>query len=115
MTKTRRADAELLSVSRGGSVSFWVSAARGSVSGLAKAETRAEASPTRSVCPPRATRSARRLDGRPATATAQVERDGESRPSLLVTVRGDDLELCVGVAAETNGWPCAATLRRDGG
>lgn len=47
---------------------------------------------------------------RPATATAQVERDGESRPSLLVTVRGDDLELCVGVAAETNGWPCAATL-----
>ena len=47
---------------------------------------------------------------RPATATAQVERDGESRPSLLVTVRGEDLELCVGVAAETNGWPCAATL-----
>jgi len=47
---------------------------------------------------------------RPATATAVVERDGESRPSLLVTVRGEDLELCVGVAAETNGWPCAATL-----
>ena len=47
---------------------------------------------------------------RPATATAAVERDGESRPSLLVTVRGEDLELCVGVAAETNGWPCAATL-----
>ena len=47
---------------------------------------------------------------RPATATAAVERDGESRPSLLVTVRGEDLELCVGVAAETNGWPCGATL-----
>ena len=47
---------------------------------------------------------------RPRSAVATIERDGESRPSLLVTVRGEDLELCVGVAAETNGWPCAAAL-----
>ena len=113
MTKTRRADAELLSVSRGGSVSFWVSAARGSVSGLAKAETRARRR-RRSVTPAGDALGAA-PQPRPATATAQVERDGESRPSLLVTVRGDDLELCVGVAAETNGWPCAATLVADGG
>lgn len=47
---------------------------------------------------------------RPFTAAATVERDGESRPSLLVTVTGEDLELCESVAAETNGWPCGATL-----
>ena len=110
MTKTRRADAESASVSRGGSDSP-VSSARGSVSGLAKTETRAEASPTRTVCPPPAGDALGAApQPRPATATAAVERDGESRPSLLVTVRGEDLELCVGVAAETNGWPCAATL-----
>ena len=47
---------------------------------------------------------------RPFTAAATVERDAESRPSLLVTVTGEDLELCESVAAETNGWPCGATL-----
>ena len=48
---------------------------------------------------------------RPSTANATVDVDGESnRPSLLVTVTGLDLELCESVAAETNGWPCGATL-----
>jgi hypothetical protein len=47
---------------------------------------------------------------RPSTAAATVDLDGESRPSLLVTVTGEDLELCESVAAETNGWPCGATL-----
>ena len=48
---------------------------------------------------------------RPFTAAATVDVDGESnRPSLLVTVTGLDLELCESVAAETNGWPCGATL-----
>jgi hypothetical protein len=47
---------------------------------------------------------------RPSTAAATVDLDGESRPSLLVTVTGLDLELCESVAAETNGWPCGATL-----
>ena len=47
---------------------------------------------------------------RPRSAVAMVERVGASQPSLLVTVRGEDLELCVGVAAETDGWPCAVTL-----
>ena len=47
---------------------------------------------------------------RPRSAVAMVERVGASQPSLLVTVRGEDLELCVGVAAETDSWPCAVTL-----
>ena len=83
---------------------------RGEAAGLFFSSTGRNPSATFRLPPPAGDALFSAPQPRPSTAAATVDLDGESRPSLLVTVTGLDLELCESVAAETNGWPCGATL-----